>query len=219
MITTGADARWLNIPSEQRLRGKGVSACATCDGFFFKNKVIGVVGGGDSAMEEALVLTKFASKVYVIHRKNTFRASKIMQDRVMTHPKIEVIWNAGVSEVVGDMNVQGVNLSISNDDQTTSKTRNLPLQGLFIAIGHTPSTAFLQGSNVQLDKKGYILTSAMVALGENRSKDFNYNYQYMTSVPGVFAAGDCVDHVYRQAATAVGMGVAAELEVERYLNE
>lgn len=194
IITTGAKALWLGLESETRLRGKGISACATCDGFFFRNKVVGVVGGGDTAMEEASTLTKFASKVIVIHRRNEFRASKIMQDRVLNNPKIEVIWNTAVEEVLGESRVEGVRLKNSD-----GKTSELKLDGLFIAIGHKPDTEVFK-DRIELDKKGYIVVK-----------------QSMTSVPGVFAGGDCVDHIYKQAATAVGMGVAAALDAERWL--
>lgn len=194
IITTGAKALWLGLESETRLRGKGISACATCDGFFFRNKVVGVVGGGDTAMEEASTLTKFASKVIVIHRRDEFRASKIMQDRVLNNPKIEVIWNTAVEEVLGENRVEGVRLK-----NNEGKTSELKLDGLFIAIGHKPDTEIFK-DQIELDKKGYIVVK-----------------QSMTSVPGVFAGGDCVDHIYKQAATAVGMGVAAALDAERWL--
>ncbi len=229
LVATGADAMWLGLDSEQRLRGKGVSACATCDGFFYKDRIIGVVGGGDSAMEEALVLTKFAKKVYVIHRRDEFRASKIMQKRVLDHEKIEVVWNAQVDEVLGKDKVEGVKLS---EGKGTSKIPNeLKLDGLFVAIGHKPNSGFLKGSGVEVDEKGYVFTSARMAIelikqiNNNKTggtkvpdkKLFDFNYQYQTSVKGIFAAGDVVDFSYRQAATAVGMGVAASLEVEKYL--
>lgn len=194
IITTGAKALWLGLESETRLRGKGVSACATCDGFFFKNKVVAVVGGGDTAMEDANTMTKFASKVYVIHRRSEFRASKIMQERILNNPKIEVIWNTAVEEVLGENRVEGVKLKSSD-----GKTSELKLDGLFIAIGHKPDTEIFK-DKIELDKKGYIVVK-----------------QSMTSVPGVFAGGDCVDHIYKQAATAVGMGVAAALDTERWL--
>lgn len=189
LIATGAKAIWLGLESEQRLRGKGVSACATCDGFFFKEKTVAVVGGGDTAMEEALTLTKFAKKVYIIHRRSEFRASKIMQDRVLKNPKIEIIWNSEIKEILGNLIVSGIKTS----------TKEITVDGVFIAIGHKPDTDVFK-TKIELDKKGYIVV-----------KD------YMTTVRGVFAAGDCVDHKYRQAATAVGMGVAAALEAERYL--
>ncbi len=230
LIATGAQAIWLGLDSEQRLRGKGVSACATCDGFFFKGKEVAIIGGGDTAMEEALTLTKFASKVYVIHRRDSFRASKIMQERVLKHPQIEVVWNAEVTEVTGDTHVEGIVLKISGKDE-----QKIALNGVFLAIGHKPDTELFK-DNIELDKKGYIMTSAMkaqemVSLLQGSSdlkqpacrqaggtiKQYDLKYQTMTSVPGVFAAGDCVDHVYRQAATAAGMGVAASLDLERYL--
>lgn len=217
LIATGAQAIWLGLESEQRLRGKGVSACATCDGFFFKGKDVAIIGGGDTAMEEALTLTKFATKVYVIHRRDSFRASKIMQERVLNHPQIEVVWNAEVTEVTGTNHVEGITLKIANKDE-----RKIALNGVFLAIGHKPDTALFK-DKIELDKKGYIMTSAMKALEFANVPDvpdikkFNLAYQTMTSIPGVFAAGDCVDHVYRQAATAAGMGVAASLDLERYL--
>jgi thioredoxin reductase (NADPH) len=223
LIATGAQAMWLGLESEQRLRGKGVSACATCDGFFFRNKTVAVVGGGDVALEDALVLTKFASKVYLVHRRAEFRASKIMQERVKNNPKIEIIFNAQVEEVLGKEKVEGVRLtfllesfsssglaSTKVETQTSTRSKNspgakvLPIEGLFVAIGHKPATEFLKDSGVKLDDKGYVLTG-------------NNPYKYMTTLGGVFAAGDCVDSVYRQAVVAAGMGVAAELEIERYL--
>ena len=232
IIATGAKALWLNVPGEQELRGKGVSACATCDGFFFKDKVVAVVGGGDTAMEEALTLTKFAKKVYIIHRRDSFRASKIMQERVFANPKIEIIWNAKVEEVMGKQKVEGVKIKIN----PKLEFRILKIDGLFIAIGHKPDTEIFAGQ-VELDEKGYIYTSSRVAIeyiknqisnSKNTNQNskifnifniekYNFNYQMATSVPGVFAAGDCVDFVYRQAATAVGMGVSAALEVEKWL--
>ncbi len=218
LITTGAKALWLGLESETRLRGKGVSACATCDGFFFRNKVVGVVGGGDTAMEEALTLTKFASKVYLIHRRDTFRASKIMQERVKNHPKIELILNMGITEVMGTMKVEGVKLQSTVDKET----RTLEVGGLFIAIGHKPDTELFKGQ-IELDEKGYILTTqekllriARGTLPSNKKDEFP-EFNTATNMPGVFAAGDCVDHLYRQAITAAGMGVAAALDVERYL--
>ncbi|MCR4328937.1 MAG: FAD-dependent oxidoreductase [Candidatus Roizmanbacteria bacterium] len=226
LLATGADAIWMGLDSEQRLRGRGVSACATCDGFFFRDKTVAVIGGGDSAMEEALTLTTFAKKVYVIHRRSAFRASKIMADRVLKHEKIEVIWNTTVSEVIGDEKVEGIRLQ--SVDSVSPKREVLKLDGIFVAIGHKPATDFLRDSAVVLDKKGYIVTSSQEALryarsskGNGSSTDLNFNFEYAsaTCLTGVFAAGDCVDHTYRQAATAVGMGVAAELEIERYLNE
>jgi len=199
IIATGAKALWLNLPSEQRLRGKGVSACATCDGFFFKNKIVAVIGGGDTALEEALTLTKFAEKVYLIHRRDFFRASKIMQDRVFSNKKIEVIWNAAVEEILGEKRVEGIKIKNQRSKIKTT-TQNLNLEGVFIAIGHKPDTDLFKGQ-IELDEKGY------VKILERRS----------TSVKGVFAAGDCADPYYRQAITAAGTGVEAALETERYL--
>jgi len=228
IIATGAKALWLNVPGEQELRGKGVSACATCDGFFFKDKVVAVVGGGDTAMEEALTLTKFAKKIYIIHRRNSFRASKIMQERVFANKKIEVIWNAEVAEVIGKEKVEAVKIRF-NDSQNLSSFKILEINGLFVAIGHKPDTEIFAGQ-VEMDERGYLITTARLAMELLKQKfkiqnekwekiidKFDFNYQMATSVPGVFAAGDCVDYVYRQAATAAGMGVAAALEVERWL--
>jgi thioredoxin reductase (NADPH) len=225
LIATGAKALWLGLESETRLRARGVSACATCDGFFFREKVVAVVGGGDTAMEEALTLTKFASKVYVIHRRDSFRASKIMQQRVLEHAKIEVMWNTAIEEVLGDTKVSGIKLK----NLSTEKISTLDLDGIFIAIGHKPDTDLFT-DQIVLDEKGYIMTSARMAEeiakehvnhmkthDTSKESKFNFNCAMMTSVPGVFAAGDCVDHVYRQAATAAGMGVAASLEIERWL--
>ncbi len=243
LIATGAKALWLGLPSEQRLRGKGVSACATCDGFFFKDKVVAVVGGGDTAMEEALTLTKFAKKVYIIHRRDSFRASKAMQERVFANPKIEIIWNAVVEEVIGKERVEGIRLKSIKDDSTkifpqvnslrsnihsrqnfVSSSFKLKIDGLFVAIGHKPDTDIFAGQ-IEMDEKGYIITSARAAMHfknpashiSPRTSKFDFSYQSITSVPGIFAAGDCLDPYYRQAATAVGSGVAAALEVERWL--
>lgn len=226
IITTGASALWLGLANETRLRGRGVSACATCDGFFFKGKVVAVVGGGDTAMEEAITLSKLATKVYLIHRRDSFRASQIMQKRVMENPKIEIIWNTVIEDVLGKEKVEGL---ITKDVSTGKTTENLLIDGLFLAIGHKPNTDFLKDSGVDLDKKGYILTFNRLAEDYLRGsieiteekmakiKKTTNLYSSHTSVQGVFAAGDCVDHVYRQAGTAVGMGIAAALDVERYL--
>lgn len=211
VIATGAKAIWLGLDSEVRLRGRGVSACATCDGFFFKNKIVAVVGGGDTAMEEAQTLAKFANQVYVIHRRDQFRASKIMQERILTNGKITPILNNEIIEILGRERVEGIRLK-----NTYNSLDEIKLDGVFIAIGHKPDTDLFKDS-IDLDEKGYILTSAMKALRGDRS--FDPHFQTMTSVPGVFAGGDCVDHVYRQASTAVGMGVAAALDAERWLLE
>jgi len=237
IIATGAKALWMGIESETRLRGKGVSACATCDGFFFRNKIVAVIGGGDSALEEALTLTKFASKVYIVHRRGEFKASKIMQKRVLEHEKIEVIWNAQVKEVLGKEHVEGLQLrSVKTSSNQTSGSENqlstdkpistdfnLKLDGVFVAIGHRPDTDLFKGQ-VDLDEKGYVLTTAMFALQQLKAKSeklkansFDVNFQTMTSVGGVFGAGDCVDHVYKQASTAAGTGVQAALDAERWL--
>ena len=213
IVATGAKALWLGLDSEQQLRGKGVSACATCDGFFFRNKVVAVVGGGDTAMEDSLTLTKFATKVYVIHRRNEFRASKIMQDRVKNHEKIEILWNTEVRDILGGDKVTGIKLF----NNAENKESELALDAVFVAIGHKPDTELVAGK-VELDEKGYILNSSMAALQASKALNkFDMLYPTMTSVPGVFAAGDCVDHIYRQASTSAGMGVSASMDAERWL--
>jgi len=197
IISTGATAKWLGIPGEVTLTGKGVSACATCDGFFFRDQELVVVGGGDTAMEEALFLTKFASKVTVVQRRDEFRASKIMADRVLAHDKVDVIWNTVVTEIHGDSSVTGVTL----EDVNTGETRRFATDGVFIAIGHRPNTEIFADQLV-CDENGYIIVEPGTTL---------------TSVEGVFAAGDVADHIYRQAVTAAGTGCMAAIDAERWL--
>ena len=200
IVATGAQARWLDLPSEQKFKGYGVSACATCDGFFYRNKEVIVVGGGNTAVEEALFLTNFASKVTVVHRRDTFRAEKILQDRLFKHPKIDVIWDNALEDVFGadnPMKVQGVRLKNVKTGAVTERRAD----GVFIAIGHSPASELFAG---KLDMKGsgYIVTAG---------------HSTATSVPGVFAAGDVTDDIYRQAVTAAGQGCMAALETEKFL--
>lgn len=197
ILATGSEYRHMNVEGEDRLSGRGVSYCATCDGFFFKEKVLAVVGGGDSAMEEATFLTNFASKVIVVHRRDALRASKAMADRAMANPKIEFEWNATVDEVLGDEAVSGLRLKSTVD----GSTREIAVDGVFVAIGHLPRTGFL-AEDVDLDEAGYIRVE------EPSTR---------TSLEGVFACGDAVDHTYRQAITAAGSGCRAALDAERWL--
>ena len=198
IVATGATAVWLGIPGEQALTGKGVSACATCDGFFFRDQDILVVGGGDTAMEEALFLTKFASKVTIVHRRDEFRASKIMSKRALEHEKIDVLWNKILTEIQGEGAVESVTLQ----DTATGKTQVMKTNGVFVAIGHKPNTDIFRGQ-LELDENGYVVYAQA---GTSR-----------TSVEGVFAAGDVADHLYRQAVTAAGTGCIAAIDAERWL--
>lgn len=208
IISTGASAKMLGLPNERRLTGRGVSTCATCDGAFFRDRELIVVGGGDSAMEEALFLTRFASKVHVVHRRHELRASKIMQDRAMANPKISFVWNTVIEDVLGDEKVVGVKLH----DIVTDAVTEMPIDGIFVAIGHVPNTK-LFGDKLELDEAGYI------QVGSSLKADFDPTsaYSTRTSIEGVFAAGDVVDHVYRQAITASGMGCMAAIDTERWL--
>ena len=199
IVSTGAQSLMLGLKDEERLIGHGLSTCATCDGFFFRGKEIAVVGGGDSAIEEASFLTKFASKVTLIHRRDSFRASKIMQERALNNPKIEVRWNTAVSEIIGDEQLEGVNLV----DTVTGAESSLDISGLFIAIGHRPNTDVFKGV-LDMEDSGYLITRP----------DSTY-----TNIPGVFACGDVKDHTYRQAITAAGSGCMAAIDAERWLEQ
>ncbi|MBI2473719.1 thioredoxin-disulfide reductase [Candidatus Uhrbacteria bacterium] len=198
IICTGAQAMWIGVPGEEQYQGHGVSACATCDGFFFKDKEILVVGGGDSALEESLFLTRFASGVTIIHRRDQLRASKIMQERAMKNPKIRFVWNTEVQEVLGDA-TKMTGVRVLNNQ--TNQTSEIKADGLFVAIGHKPNTQIFEGQ-IELDQKGYIVTKS----GSTA-----------TNIEGVFAGGDVADHVYRQAITAAGTGCMAALDAERWL--
>ena len=201
IISTGAQARWLNLKSEQEFRGFGVSACATCDGFFFKEKEVAAVGGGNAAVEEAMFLTKFASKVTLIHRRNELRAEKMLQAKLKANKKIEIIWDSVVEDVIGEKNPKSVK-GIKIKNVKTNKTTELKVDGLFIAIGHDPATSLFKGQ-LKMDKEGYIITKPDSTV---------------TNVPGVFAAGDVKDKIFRQAVTAAGMGCMSALEAEKYLS-
>ena len=199
ILSTGASAKWLDVPGEETLRGRGVSACATCDGFFFRDRRLVVVGGGDTAMEEATFLTKFASEVTIVHRRDEFRASKIMQERALSNPKVKVIWDTVVEEIVGNGAVTGVRLrNVRTDEQTYFDT-----DGVFMAIGHTPNTDLVRGQ-LELTDAGYVVVREPTT---------------HTSVSGVFAAGDVTDVLYRQAVTAAGQGCKAAMDAERFLEE
>lgn len=210
IIATGAKARMLGLPSEQRLMGRGVSTCATCDGAFFKGQELLVVGGGDSALEEALFLQRFATKLTLIHRRDALRGSKIMQDRAMASDKIDFIWNSTIEEVLGEQKVQGARLR----DVVTGELSEVAAGGIFIAIGHTPNTTLFDGK-LELDAAGYLVA------GDALSGDWHAGSPFATrtSVEGVFAAGDVVDHFYRQAITAAGTGCQAAIDAERWLEE
>jgi thioredoxin reductase (NADPH) len=201
IISTGAQARWLNLKSEQEFRGFGVSACATCDGFFFKEKEVAVVGGGNAAVEEAMFLTKFSSKVYLIHRRDELRAEKLLQEKLKANKKIEIIWDSAVDEVLGTSEPKGVN-AIKIKNLKDDKISQLKVDGLFIAIGHDPATSLFK-DQIEMDKEGYLIT------GPDST---------VTNIPGVFAAGDVKDKIFRQAVTAAGMGCMAALEAEKYLS-
>ena len=202
IISTGAQARWLNLKSEQEFRGYGVSACATCDGFFFKDKEVAVVGGGNAAVEEAMFLTKFASKVKLIHRRNELRAEKMLQEKLKANKKIEIIWDSVIDEVVGDKEPKGVN-GIKIKNLKDNKITELKVHGLFIAIGHDPATSLFK-DQLKMDKEGYLITKPDST---------------ETNIPGVFAAGDVKDKIFRQAVTAAGMGCMSALEAEKFISE
>lgn len=199
IISTGASAKKLGLENEKKLWGRGVSACATCDGFFFKDKIVAVVGGGDTAMEEANFLTRFAKKVYLVHRRGEFRASKIMQERVINNPKIEIIFNTEVKDILGVDVGHVTGISIRNLEN--SQESKIECDGVFVAIGHEPNTKIFVGQ-IDLDQKGYIVTQ----VGSTK-----------TSIDGIFAAGDCADHIYRQAVVAAGTGCMAALDAQKYL--
>ena len=201
IIATGAQAKWLGLESEKKFMGFGVSGCATCDGFFYKNKIVAVIGGGNTACEEALYLTNHAAKVYIIHRRDSFKAEKILQERLFKNPKIEVIWDSVLDEVLGTDAPLGVN-AISVRNVKNQNISNIPVDGVFIAIGHSPNTSLFKGQ-LNIDAEGYIITTPGTA---------------NTSIAGVYACGDVQDKIYRQAVTAAGTGCMAALDVEKFLN-
>jgi len=201
IISTGAQARWLNLKSEQEYRGFGVSGCATCDGFFFKDKEVAVIGGGNAAVEEAIFLTKFATKVKLIHRRDKLRAEKMLQKKLKENPKIEIIWDSVLEEVMGDKDPKGVT-GIKIKNIKTNKSSEIKLHGLFIAIGHDPATSLFK-NQLDMDKEGYLITKPDSTV---------------TNIPGVFAAGDVKDKIFRQAVTAAGMGCMAALEAEKFIS-
>ncbi len=202
ILATGAQARWLDLPSEEKYKGFGVSACATCDGFFYREKEVLVIGGGNTAVEEALFLTKFASKVTVVHRRDTLRAEAILQKRLFEHPKVEIIWDHVLDEVLGTDNPRGVT-GARLAHRETGETRDLDCAGIFIAIGHSPSSELVK-DQLEMHNGGYVVTQP----GKTA-----------TAIPGVYAAGDVTDHIYRQAVTSAGMGCMAALEAEKFLSE
>ena len=202
IISTGAQARWLNLESETKFRGFGVSACATCDGFFYKDKEVMVVGGGNAAVEEALFLTKFASKVTLVHRRDTLRAEKLLQQKILSHPKIDIIWDSAVKEIIGTDNPKGVT-GVLLENTKDKTTKQLNTHGVFVAIGHDPATKIFK-DQIKMDTEGYILTDP------DSTK---------TNIKGIFAAGDVKDKTFRQAVTAAGMGCMAALEAEKLLSE
>ncbi len=203
VVATGAEALWLNVPGEADLIGRGVSACAVCDAAFFRGKKTFVIGGGDAAMEDALALTRFAESVTIVHRRDTFRASKAMIDKVLVNPKVSVIWNTAIERIVGETKVEGIVLK----DLKTQEVKEHPADGLFVAIGHRPATEFLHGT-VALDDHGYVAVAGCVS---------GVTYPTMTTIEGIFAGGDCMDPRYRQVSTAAAFGVMAALDAERYL--
>ena len=202
VIATGASAKWLGLPKEKKLVGHGISGCATCDGMFFRNKTVAVIGGGNTALEEAIFLSKFTNKVYLIHRRDSFRGDEIEQKKVFANEKIEVIWNSGVSEIIGSEKLEAIKIKNTID----GSEKILEVEGMFVAIGRTPATDFVKDL-VELKEGGQIVVG----------KDLTY--QTMSSIPGIFAAGDCVDEIYRQAVIAAGQGAKASIEIDKWLNK